>query len=890
MNKEEHLINKTYFHTIVEENSKKYPVKALGTAFYHEQLNEGSELSLIRFAQGEVYYHHKDMEASIYKWSNVKGELEPWASKNIGDAYYDLGWLNEAEKTYIGIKTDSTTLSIEISLQLLTLYSENDQPDKAHKYMEKALTINPDYPNVTEIARLFYEDRSEWKKSVELAVKEAVRTKSFHWFTTLNGYIKSGYTINFSPNFFEPILISLYELDQQKFSELLTSLSSSYRNSDSELAWIKTMNGVFANINVSEEEHWEEITQVYYDSYLQLMNGQYLISSVKNLLPGLIGTWLKLSKEQYSLFPATAALAWDDFFPRTLDSLSLKDAEKVVLAYPNMISKREEMTKLMETILSWSEQNDVSVGNKQKWLLSEIQDYDNRYLFITGSGASPLLNSIFEENLFNDDHLTAFIRAGEHPVMNRITDKDTYPVSDMNDLNERDLIELSWPSRFLNELSGSLVYGSISTDDKIQEDYIRVASGMLYVIGNKQSMIKDEIELLNDWYEKHRDIPIHFVINDTEASIGTEELKHFLAERFPTSRQFSLTTKGGYASLHDFIETEFKLELTQTNQNRGNILLYLIRSMISYLMNQRITKENAYKEKVVFNDQVRNKLKGLVNHLEDSKVDKSSRLLQSYRVLKEEMKKKVWEEVPPLLRTVADELDEETDFRQVHEEIDGIMNQKIGKYIDEDLVRSFEVELKTWLQSSRTELTETQKYLTEMSHTFNKMYGEDKMNLMCDFQVLKDWERDLDRMKNRSEVDHINIMNRLIPSQLILKSAGKLLGNMQKNKQILYTQYQKLINNSDFEHVSAEIINQFFMEFDLFEKALKSDVHMSFEHPLLQVKEFIEEAEIESTFAKEKLDKMKKNPNAFYDPLKIFEVRTLQFEMIDEMSERMSVK
>jgi hypothetical protein len=889
MNKEEHLINKTYFHTIVEEDNKKYPVKALGTAFYQEQLNEGSELSSIRFAQGEVYYHHKDMEAAVYKWANVKDELGPWASKNIGDAYYLLGWLNEAEKTYIGIQTKSTTLSIEICLQLLTLYSENNQPEKANKYIEKALSINSDYPNVTEIARLFYEDRQEWKKSVELAVNEAVRTKSLEWYSILNNYIKSGHTVGFSPMYFEQVLTSLYDVDKRIFSEVLTSLSLNYRNGPSELAWMKTMNEVIAKINVSEEDRWEEITQVYYESYLQLMDGQYLIYSLKTLVPNLIGNWLKLTKGKSSLFPATAALAWEESFPGTLDTLTIENAENHVLTGPMNISKVEEMNELLDTILNWAEENDVNVGNKQKWLLSQMQNYDEKYLFVAGSGASSLLNTILEEELFTDDDLTAFIRAGEHPVMNKITDEDTNLVSDMNDLNERDLIELSWPSRFLNELNGSLVYGSLSKENKLLEDHARIASGVLYVIGNKQSVIKEEVELLNEWSEKHRDIPIHFVVNDAEVSIGTEELKLFLSERFPTSHQFSLTTNVESGSLHDFIQTQFKRVLTQTNQNKARILLYSIRSVITHLMDQRVTKENTYKEAVTFNDQVRNKLKGLVNHLEDSKVEKSLDLLESYRTLKEEMKKKVWEEVPALLQTVADDLDEEGDFRQVHEELDMVMNRKIERYIDKDLIPAFESRLRTWIHSSRNELTGTQKYLTEMSQTFNKMYGEERMDLKCDFQVFKDWERDLSRMMNRSEVQHINIMNRLIPSQLILKSAGKLLGNMQKNKQILYAQYQKHIKNSDYEHVSAEIIKELFMEFDLFEKALKSDVHMSFEEPLLEVKECIEEAELEIKQAKEKLEKMKNNPDDFYDPLKIFEVRILQFDMIDEMTGKMSV-
>ncbi|WP_280770195.1 tetratricopeptide repeat protein [Salipaludibacillus daqingensis] len=882
MNKEEHLINKTYFHTIVEEDSKKYPVKALGTAFFQEQLNEGSELSLIRFAQGEVYYHHKDMEAAVYKWANVKGELQPWASKNIGDAYYNLGWLNEAEKTYIGIQTDSTTLSIEVCLQLLTLYSEKDQPDKAKKYMEKALTINPDYPNVTDIARAFYEDRQEWKKAVELAVHEAARTKSLHWFTTLNGYIENDYINDFSPVYFEQVLLPLYEIDQQKFCKLVTSLSANFENGPSSLAWLKTMNDIFAKIDVTQDEPWQEITTIYYKSYLQLMNGQYLIHSLKGIIPDLLSTWLKLTKERTSLFPATAVLAWDDIFPQTLDSEMIKEAERYVLTRPDSLMKENEITLLLQTIMTWANENDVNVGNKQKWLLSQLEKYNHHYIFVTGNGASSLLNTIFEEDLLTDDPITAFVGPGEHPDMKKITDEETRSVIDMNELDNGDLIELTWPSLFLTKLEGTLVYASSKIKEK--QEYAKIASGMLYVIGNKQLLIDGEDPLLNHWSEKYPGAPIHFVINNLENDSGSEKVKEILSEKYPSSRQFSVTSKSDLASLQPFIQTQFQSSVAQVNPDKASRLLYVARSMISHLLDQRMTKETIFKEKVTFNDQVRNKLKGLVNHLEDSKTEKSQDLLQTYIDLKEEMKRKVWEDIPPLLRTVADDLDEEADYRQVHEELEKSMNQKITHYINRDLVPAFESGVNRWMQESRAELTKTQNYLNEMSVAFNKMYEEDRMNLTCDFQVLKDWKRDLNRMMNRSEVQRINVMNRLIPSQLLLKSAGKLLGNMQKNKQVLYSQYQRYIKNSHFEHVSTEIIDQFFMEFDLFEKALKSDIRMSFEEPLVEVKERIEEAELEITQAKEKLETMKKHPDSFYDPLKIFEVRLLQCEMIDEMS------
>ena len=76
--------------------------------FFSEQKRELSDLSYIRFAQGEVYFHHRDFESAIFKWENIQNELEPWAKKNMADAYLELELLDTAEDIYKAITTDST--------------------------------------------------------------------------------------------------------------------------------------------------------------------------------------------------------------------------------------------------------------------------------------------------------------------------------------------------------------------------------------------------------------------------------------------------------------------------------------------------------------------------------------------------------------------------------------------------------------------------------------------------------------------------------------------------------------------------------------------------------------------------------------------------------------
>lgn len=80
-------------------------------------------------------------------------------NKNIADAYFELGFLPKAEEIYQSIQTEDTTLTMEVSLQLLSLYIEQDRLGLAFKTISEAVAFQPDYPNITAIARSFYENK-----------------------------------------------------------------------------------------------------------------------------------------------------------------------------------------------------------------------------------------------------------------------------------------------------------------------------------------------------------------------------------------------------------------------------------------------------------------------------------------------------------------------------------------------------------------------------------------------------------------------------------------------------------------------------------------------------------------------------------------------------------
>ena len=63
--------------------------------------------------------------------------------KNIADAYFELGFLPKAEEIYQSIQTEDTTLTMEVSLQLLSLYIEQDRLGLAFKTISEAVAFQP---------------------------------------------------------------------------------------------------------------------------------------------------------------------------------------------------------------------------------------------------------------------------------------------------------------------------------------------------------------------------------------------------------------------------------------------------------------------------------------------------------------------------------------------------------------------------------------------------------------------------------------------------------------------------------------------------------------------------------------------------------------------------
>lgn len=140
-------------------------------------------------------------------------------------------------------------------------------------------------------------------------------------------------------------------------------------------------------------------------------------------------------------------------------------------------------------------------------------------------------------------------------------------------------------------------------------------------------------------------------------------------------------------------------------------------------------------------------------------------------------------------------------------------------------------------------------------------------------------------MTSGIKVDNENILLRHTPSQLLLKSAGKLFGAIPQNKSMLYNQYKKFVENENYLETTSSVISKFMLSFEMFEKVIERDLNLFFTAPIKELKASVEEAHEEIKLKEDLLNVMKENPEFYHDALTLFEIRLRQYEWMNGTNE-----
>lgn len=900
------LIKKSYFETYMDSGERVHPIRVLGELYLAEQKNDMPDLSYIRFAQGEVYFHNKDYEAAIFKWENITNELEPWAKKNMGDAFLELGLLSSAEELYLSIDTESNVLKIESGLQLLSLYIEQGKLDKAVAVIKKSVSLDPDYPGVTEIARAFFEEHNDWENAVELAVNEGVRTGSPKWFDVLKQYVDHGHTRSFAPEYFNEALSILFQVDRSRFEQLAVSLWQSYKGQSAYMTWLKEFNHLFSGMDGNRRDGWNLLSAVYQDSYFDLINGDRLIKEISPLIPELLTNWLKITTPANSLVSASSIIAWNEVFPGSITSAAIHDAETLVLNSREYHEGYEDSMQLFQSIINWAEDHEIEVGNRIKWMVQELNESNSHNLLIagvSGNGKSTFVNTIIGEDLITVPTAAVIrFKDQENTEIHELNDTDVNQITDIEGFQEaagvrrqthkhETVIDFKAQFPFLREHELALIdtpgVNRNNYDKHPLFNYLRFADSVLFVLNASDPFTEKERDILSKITEYFPNLPIHFLLNKMDVIYSQQEaIEVFdntwseISQYYPEAKMFAFSsTYDKQQQLNDFSD------FIKTNKSAVNIeeertakLQFFVRRAITYLLDKRIEIENNHMESISWNDEMVVKLTGAINQLGDIEEEKSRSIQKSFRKIKDDTRAEMIEKIPELLRGCSDLVTEDSDFGKLHDEMDAEMNKRIQEYLDGTVLPKFHKSLEGWVQFSKDEFGHSQSYLDEMAEGFNTMYGDERIKLECDFKVLDDWRRDADRLTNGVYYEKVNIMHRSTPQQFFLKSAGKLLGVLPQNNAMLYNRYKTYLETEDYYEIAVSIAKRFLQQFEIFEKSIERDVNLFFKQPFIALEQAVEDARSEIDYGKKELEKMRVNPELYRDPLTLYEVKLRQYE------------
>jgi len=827
--------------------------------------------------------------------------LEPVFNIIRRELHSQFYFLQIAEEYYQTVNTDSVDLRTEVLLQLFSLYKQLGKLDMAANSIKQAVDLNPDYPNVTDLARAFFEDQHDFSNAVVLAMGEAIRTESLLWFEVLESYMEQDHTAGMAPATFREVMTTLYSLNQSRFESLLVTLWRSYEQKDLSLQWLKEINNLLLEINPRPTHTWKELSKLYKETYVKLMNGNLLIDDLSPYIPNHLTNWMKISNGSDAWVASSSVLTWNELYPNWMDGTVVSEAESLVSHSPHGKNGQDDVFKIFASIRKWAKTNGLILGEREEWLIDELLDSNHFHLMITGTeavGKSVLVNELLGRKMSNEStSATVLFKHADQTEILAITDQEVRSIAEPSGLDqiveaEQTLISYKMPLSFLNSNMLTLIDTPVLLNRGKSRNALftnlNVADGLLFVMDASFLLTYNAIEPAIKIREQAPELPIHFLLSDTGEStnnevspVSLEETTTWIQTYFPNARVFANRPLSKNNSQVEEV-TEFIQSMVQgynLEEEMERKIFHSSKQLIKLLLEKRIEMENSLIETIKWNEEMAMKLDGTLYQLSDLQEENVQVIKKNYKIIKDKMRQDLLENIPNLLATCADLVKQDSDFDNIHVTFNDEMNKQINHHIDDVALPDLTIAIQGWIATSEEAFKDSKEYLDGMSESLNQLSGEEKLCLACDFKVLDDWRRDVDRMTIGSiQLEKSNILKGSTSSQFILKNADKLFGAIIKNKGMLQSKYKQFIQTKDYSKTAESITDTFMQQFEFFEKSLERDIKMFFANPFAVLNKAVEEKQDEIKANEQSLNKMRENPEKYTDPLTLFELKIRQYE------------
>lgn len=891
MTSENLFVQKKYYQTLIEQETD-FPVRSLGEAYYKEQQKDVPDLTPIRFAQGELYFLYKDFESAIFKWESIQNELAPWAKKNIADAYLELEQYSTAEEIYKRVSTESIVLHTEVSLQLFRLYVKDGRTHESTSIISEIINNHPDYPGVTELARLFFEEIEDWANAMNLAMNEFMRTNSPEWIDVIKRYCDEKRTTIFKPEEYTPFLSYLLSLDRIRFEKIVFKLWENYEEQSELLDWVSELNSLLLQSELPEQLSWKLLSQQYLKTFQLFLNGKYSLNEIQEIIPLLLKNWMRFADSNHFIFTAYAALAWNEVFPGTINEDTVTEANHALsTSASNGLIDVHQTKQLFSSIVTWAEEEDLPVSNKLKWIMGNLQNKQSTITLFTGT--SKLQTTILSDVLGHEQvnqlssklALYSYLPESELVEVNSVESKQ---VSSPTEIGSTDhYIHSKGPYELLKAANTSLMSippyrGTVQERSSLSVN-LHMADSIIYVLNEENPLNDMELNVIKQMNQQANDHTFIFILpipnaveEETGVSYYLETIRKNLNPIFPNTNIYPYTSSQAV----DWSDILTDINSEQANEKRTRKELYFIKETLHYLLAKRADKEEKLIDVIQWNKEMLAKVSGASMQLGDLEQEVGERLKSNYVTILQELSTEVEADIPNVLKTTAESITDQSNLATIHLQLNEEMNRHMEEYLQNTTLPKLYSSLQKWIGLTKEELQQIRAYLDEMATSFNGLYGIEKFQFPVDDQLLHDWRRDTGRLTSGVQLEHINIMLKHNPTQLLLKGAGKLFAGIGQNKAMLQQKYKRYVETEDYSEVAKQVSKQFFAPYHFFAMAIQRDLESFFQKPKDELTHTAEDLVEKISQYELSLTKLQQNPTAFEDPIKLFTVRYKQYEFL----------